>query len=244
MVTGCATCSDCGKGIPTGGKTLVEKELCVVFCQARKEYCELRKTGKTKPRPSEIASEKMKDPATKARMRRALERSGLPKGASALSEKPRPVAWNKPVPKSWNRAPMTGARLQRMLAPVRERVERQVRATVEKVIAGKLAKKAATAWLKFIPVINVISTAYDIYDIASTGYDLYKMVDEAMSKYSGKVFEIRPDVTIQNPDGSAAQIYDFKFEGDRWRNGQKELYDEAVGQNNDKAINQEGCKCI
>lgn len=48
---------------------------------------------------------------------------------------------------------------------------------------------------------NVISTAYDIYDIAVTGYDLYKMIDEAMKQFDGKVFEIRPDVSIMGFSG-------------------------------------------
>jgi hypothetical protein len=242
----CKTCPDCGKGVPGARLDPVKAELCVVFCQARKEFCELKKQGKTKPRPSKIAEEKMKDPATQRRMTNALNNSGkFPRGASAIPEKPHAVIWNKPVPKSWKRVPMTGERLKRMMAPLREKIEREVKAKAAAVMKRKLAKKAATAWLKFVPVLNVISTAYDIYDIASTGYDLYKMIDDAMAKLDGKVFEIRPDVSIMGPDGSLQDTYDFKFDGDSLDNnpGQAELYREATGGKDPKIIDQETCKC-
>lgn len=246
-MAGCKTCPSCGSGVP--GASLpdpVKAELCVVFCQARKEFCELQKAGKKTPRPSKIAEEKMKDPKTQARMEKALAKTGrFPKGVTAIPEKPHAVPWNKPVPASWKkRVPMSGERLKRMLAPMRDKIEREIREKVAKVMAKKLAKKAATAWLKFIPVVNVISTAYDIYDLASTGYDLYKMIDEAMSKFSGKVFEIRPDVSISGPDGTLHDTYDFKFDGDSLDNnpGQAELYKEATGKDV-KIISQETCKC-
>jgi len=246
MAKGCVTCGSCGKGVPGAKLDPVKAELCVVFCEARKEFCELKKKGKTKPRPSTIAADKMRQPATQTKMQRALAKSGrFPKGASAIPEKRRPVVWNKPVPKSWKRKPMTGQRLKKMLEPMREKVEKEVRAKVAQVMKRKLAKKAATAWLKFIPVVNVISTAYDIYDIASTGYDLYKMIDEAMKQFKGNVFEIRPDVSIEAPDGSLQDTYDFKFDGDSLdRNpGQAELYREATGGKDIKVIDQQTCRC-
>lgn len=243
---GCKTCPSCGKGVP-GAKLAdpVKAELCVVFCQARKEFCELKAQGKTSPRPSKIAQDKMNSPATQAKMNKALASTGkFPKGVTAIPEKPHAVVWNKPVPASWKRKPMTGERLKRMLAPMREKIEAEIKAKVAQVMKKKLAKKAATAWLKFIPVVNVISTAYDIYDLASTGYDLYKMVDEAMSKFKGNVFEIRPDVSISGADGTLHDTYDFKFDGDSLDNnpGQAELYKEATGKDV-KIISQETCQC-
>ncbi len=242
----CPTCPACGKGVP-GAKLQdpVKAELCVVFCQARKEFCELKAQGKTKPRPSKIAQDKMNSPATQAKMNKALASTGrFPKGVTAIPEKPHAVVWNKAVPASWKRKPMTGERLKRMLAPMRDKIEAEIKAKVAQVMKKKLAKKAATVWLKFIPIVNVISTAYDIYDIASTGYDLYKMVDEAMAKFKGSVFEIRPDVSISGADGTLHDTYDFKFDGDSLDNnpGQAELYKEATGKDV-KIISQETCQC-
>lgn len=87
------------------------------------------------------------------------------------------------------------------------------------------------------------SGAYDVYDLATTGLELYRMVDDAMARYSGQVYQIRPDVTIQTPNGAPASIYDFKFDGDGWQPGQRELYGELVGYTNVKAIDQETCRC-
>ena len=252
MAAGCVTCPQCGKGVP-GAKLAdpIKAELCVVFCQARKEFCELKAQGKKTPRPSTIAARKLKEPATQARMQRAIAKSGrFPKGTTAIPEKPHAVPWNRAVPPSWKgRKPMTGERLKRMLKPIRDRVEQEVKAKVAQVMKRKLAQKAATAWLKAVPVVNVISTAYDIYDLASTGYDLYKMIDEAMAKYQGKVFEIRPDVSIQGPDGRLSDIYDFKFDGDSFDKnpGQLDLYREAIGDPNKPKtameVSQSTCDC-
>lgn len=242
MVGLCQDCGKCGKGVPGKVANPVKQELCFVFCQARKEFCELKAQGKKKPRPSKIAENKMRNPATKKRMRRAAARSGFPKGSAAIPEARRPVVWKKPVPKSWKRKPLAGKRLERLLKPMKERVERQVKAKVAQVMKKKIAKKAATAWMKFVPGLNILSTAYDIYDLASTGFDLYKMIDEAMKKFKGNVFEIRPDVLIEGPDGKMEQIYDFKFDGDDWQPGQKELYREATGKDPIK-IDQKTCQC-
>jgi len=144
---------------------------------------------------------------------------------------------------------MSAARVKSMLKPIRDRIERQAKAKLAQVMKKKLAKKAATVWMKFVPGLNVISTAYDIYDLASTGYDIYGMVDDAMSKYSGTVFEIRPDVSIQSPDGKLQDIYDFKFDGDRIdaNPGQDALYNEALDskntRNRTKYIDQKSCQC-
>lgn len=179
------------------------------------------------------------------RMSRALERNGgFPPGSTAVPERRHAVIWKGRVPASWRRKPMTGARLKAMLAPMREKIEREIKRKAMQVMERKLAQKAATAWTKFVPVLNVIATAYDVYDIATTGYDLYKMVDKAMEELDGKVFEIRPDVSMMGPDGSLQDIYDFKFDGDSYGNnpGQEELYLAATGKK-PKVIDQKTCRC-
>ena len=75
-----------------------------------------------------------------------------------------------------------------------------------------------------------MSTASDIYDIASTGYDIYKTIDQALGRFSKNpnIYEVFPDLAIEGPDGALKDIYDFKFDGDRYRNEQDKLYDEAM----------------
>lgn len=245
----CKNCNGgCGDGKP--GKATgdpVKDVLCEVFCESAKEWCEAKKKGQKNPRPSKIAEEKIKSPKYQSKLDNAIAKSGrYAKGAKAFAERRHVVPWNKKVPPSWRRKPMSPDRAKRFLKPIRDRVEREIRAKVAEVMAKKIAQKAATAWLKFIPVVNVISTAYDIYDIASTGYDLYKMVDDAMAKYSGSIFEIRPDVSIAGADGSLQDIYDFKFDGDSLNNnpGQKELYEEALDGRSPDIVDGQSCGCM
>ena len=68
--------------------------------------------------------------------------------------------------------------------------------------------------MKFVPVLNVLSTAYDIYDLTSTVYDIYKMIDDQFGVFKGNVYEIFPDLAVERPDGKLQDIYDFKFDGD------------------------------
>ena len=72
-------------------------------------------------------------------------------------------------------------------------------------------------------------------------------------------YEIRPDMAKIDPvTGKPTEIYDFKFDRDAmidgdgrklpgykddWQPGQKELYDDAVGEDRNHAVNNEECKC-
>lgn len=228
-------------------------ELCSVFCAARNNWHACK--DKTPPvkctPPSKRAEQMLKRDKWKRRLGKALKDSNrYPRGTKYFPEKKILVPWNKKIPANWKRTPLSPDRVKKALEPIR----RKLIATVKKKVGQKIVKKAATAWMKFVPVLNVISTAYDVYDIATTAYDLYKMVDEAMAKYQGKVFEVRPDVLIEGPDGKVEDIYDFKFDDpetryqDNWNKGQKELYDEAVSgggarDRSAKKVDQEDCKC-
>ncbi|GGB13989.1 hypothetical protein GCM10011491_46990 [Brucella endophytica] len=133
------------------------------------------------------------------------------------------VPW-KNAPASWGRKALEKATLERHLKPLYDKLKAEA---AQKL--GKMAvKKAASGWMKLVPVLNVLSTAYDLYDIGSTGYDLYKSYQDAMSKYQGDVYRVQPDIAIDGKDGELKDIYDFKFDKDRWRRGQSELYDEGL----------------
>ena len=129
-------------------------------------------------------------------------------------------------------------------------LKKQLGTKAAKLIGKKIAQKAATAWLTFIPIVNVVSTAYDVYDIATTGYDIYESIDKAVKAYKGDVYRTYPDVAISNADGKLADIYDFKVGNDSLSNnpGQKELYERALSDAGKKPpdvkiIDVDKCQC-
>jgi len=207
----CKKCPSCGNGASTS-KTLdsVEMILCKVFCETRKEYCEALKAGKKSPKPSELAKHKMRSPAIQSRMNKALA-SKFPKGATAMAERQLTTLWKGKVPASWNRYALAGKDLLRVLDKMRNQIQRELAEKAAKVAGQKLAKKASKLWLKAIPFVNVISTAYDIYDLGKTGYDFYKLAKAELAKLNGTVFQVFPDVSITTADGKVHHIYDFNL---------------------------------
>lgn len=220
----CSTCNNgCGNGVAqTSRPDPVFRAMCAILCEVRTEACR----GLLKPDPGKKNVQLSRIAEERARKSGALQSAIQRKyGAGALGK----VAQQRMVPfagKIANRAAASADAVKRYLAPIRDRIMREAAEAVGK----KLAKKAATAWIKFVPVLNVLSTAYDIYDLASTGYDIYKMVDEQLGKFKGNVYESFPDLAIEGPDGKLKDIYDFKFDGDRYRNDQDKLYNEAMKQ--------------
>jgi hypothetical protein len=127
----------------------------------------------------------------------------------------------------------------------------------------KVVKRAAKkAFLKFIPVVNVLSTAWDVYDLASTGYQVLKEVEAQLANYNpskATTYQARPDMAKVDPTtGQPSKIYDYKFDRpamtdgngnkipgyqDKWQDGQKELYDDMVGKENVEKVDNERCKC-
>jgi hypothetical protein len=139
---------------------------------------------------------------------------------------------------------------------------RLVKAAMQKAGVQVAARAAKKVFLKFIPGINVLSTAWDIYDIASTGYEILKEVEGLLAAYDPlkvNTYEIRPDMSKIDPvTGKPTEIYDYKFDRpamtdgngkeigryqDDWQKGQKELYDDAVGHDNVHKVDREKCKC-
>jgi hypothetical protein len=222
MVRACNTCNKgCGNGVAqTRRPDPVFREMCAILCKVRSEACQ----GILKPEPGKKKVQLSRVAEERARTSKDLERRIRQKyGPRAVGR----VAQQRLVPfhsKIAGRAAATANKIKRYLAPIRDKIMREAR----NAIGRKAAKKVATAWMKFVPVLNVLSTAYDIYDLASTGYDIYKMIDEQLGKFKGNVYETFPDLAVEGPDGKLQDIYDFKFDGDRYRNRQDELYDEAM----------------
>lgn len=221
MVRACSTCNNgCGNGVAqTRRADPVFREMCAILCKVRSEACQ----GILKPEPgnknvqlSRIAEERARNSADLAE---AIDRKY--RGARGLVAQQRLVPFKNKIAR---RATASAEAIKRYVAPIRDRIMREA----ANAIGRKAAKKVATAWIKFVPVLNVLSTAYDIYDLASTGYDIYKMVDEQLGKFKGNVYETFPDLAIEGSDGKLKDIYDFKFDGDRYRNQQDQLYDEAM----------------
>lgn len=125
-------------------------------------------------------------------------------------------------------------------------------------------RKAKKAYLKFIPVVNVLSTAWDVYDLASTGYQVMKDVQSKLAAYDpskATTYRAQPDITKVDPNtGQPSKIYDYKFDRpndlvdvngnkvkpyrDDWQDGQRELYEDMVGdEDNVKKIDNDRCDC-
>jgi hypothetical protein len=231
----CAVCNqDCGKGKANlKSSDDIKVALCKIFCETRKEICEGKHKGK---KHSQVAEDKAK---TDKRLQKAASRNG---GRAAVN-KQRFVKYDN-MPKSWNRAKVTQAALDRQL----DKIEKQLKKKAGKVLATKAAKKAATAWMKFVPVLNVLSTAYDVYDFASSGVELYQDFQKARQAFSGDVYRTRPDIAIEGANGKLDSIYDFKFDGDKWQDGQRELYEKDLKDSGNSGatvneISTTECKC-
>lgn len=204
-------------------KDPIVKVLCEIFCEVEKEGREAK--NKKKPVKYFDYSKRAKELAN-GKYNAALDKLG-----SFHREKSLLVAVEKGALGGTNRKLYSQKALRNRLA--RELSER---AGVK--LAKGMAKKAV---LKFIPVVNVISLAWDVYDVASTGYEIYKAVDEFMEKYD--TFRIRPDLAKVGPDGQIEKTYDYKFGSDSLGDEQKLLYEKKSGGEAVEVIDNKTCKC-
>jgi hypothetical protein len=140
---------------------------------------------------------------------------------------------------------------------IKKRLVRELAEKIGKKAAIKAAKKAV---LKFIPVVNVLSLAWDVYDAVSLGVEAYNLVSEWMVAYDASkytTFEVIPDVARVGPDGQVTDIWDFKFDRpemiaddgtllpeyqDGFTQDQFELYKEKLGGKKPTAIDHDTCK--
>jgi Domain of unknown function (DUF4150) len=80
-------------------------------------------------------------------------------------------------------------------------------------------------------------TACDLWDVAK---ELGPLAKDILSGW-GDAIKVRPDLTMFGEDGSIRKLFDFKFEGDTFRNKQKEIYEKIVGEDNVEVINGKTC---
>ncbi len=204
--------------------------LCEIFCQTRKEGHDFKK-----------------DPANKGKRfpysQRAKELAGS-KGYSKRLAKLGKFIPEKSVLVSVPKGALgKTARKIYTQAALRNRLLRELGEKAGKKLAKKAAKSAV---LKFIPGVNVLSLAWDAYDLVSTGIEIYDAVDDYMKKYD--TFRIRPDMAEMGPDGEIKEIYDYKFDypdggADSMSPEQKKLYSEKAGKK-PKIIDDKRCKCV
>jgi hypothetical protein len=150
------------------------------------------------------------------------------------------------------------------LDAIKGRLMKTALAEAAKKTGEKFAKSAGKKLLmKFIPGLNVISTALDVIDVGMAAYDAVQEVGKMLQAYdTGKfnTYDIRPDMAKVDPTtGKPTEIYDFKFDRDPmvdgngrklpgyqddWQPGQKQLYDEAVGDPEKvRSVNNTECDC-
>lgn len=128
-------------------------------------------------------------------------------------------------------------------AALRNRLLRELGEKAGKKLAQKAAKSAV---LKFVPGVNLLSLAWDAYDLVSTGIEVYEAVDDFMEKYD--TYRIRPDLAEMGPDGELEKIYDYKFDYhdgrvDKVPDDQMTLYSEKSGKK-PEIIDNKLCKCV
>jgi hypothetical protein len=188
-----------------------------VLCQIYCETWEKLKDGKNK-RFSNYAK-KLGRGKYKSALSKAAQKA-FGKGASVALEKGAKVAVKKGLMAGTKRVAMSASYLQRKF--------RNAAIKSAAIAAGKGAGKklAAKAVAKFIPIVNIASTVWDVYEIGKGVYDIAKTVGGFMNNYD--VFRIRPDAMFTSSNGQIS-IYDYKFPGDSWDNnlGQFDLYTEA-----------------
>ncbi len=113
---------------------------------------------------------------------------------------------------------------------VAKRLRAEAQERIARMVGQKIAKKAAkSAVLKFIPGVNAISIAWDLYD----AYELYNMASEMLESTVkdalGEFVEVKPDIAQIDADGAVKDIYDYKFPGDRYRDSQDKIFRDATG---------------
>lgn len=240
--TTCASCNaKCGDGtadVRAPNKSdPIYVAMCKILCETRKEICEGDPRHKGKA-ASQVAEAKA---AQSQGLQQAIDKSHP--GATKAVNQHRYVRFDN-APKSWDRVKVGKEVVERHLDTVIRQIEKQA----ARAVATKVGKAAARSWLKLVPILNIASTAYDVYDLASTGVEVYQQIKQARANFTGDVYSVRPDVAVVGENGQLKDIYDFKFDGDDWQPGQKEMYDadlkaSGAGDVEAKAVNSKTCGC-
>lgn len=225
---------------PLSVKDPLERALCRIFCKARQEWHACRSAGgKQCEKPSKTAERRLK---AQQRSIDDLVSKKYGKGFTGTSEK---TYFAKLSDKLKGALGESGRKIYSEKA-LRESLQRRLRNKLGKELGEKAVKKAGTIWLKAIPGLNVLSTLYDVYDLAMTAKEFYDLAQEHIKALDTEAVKIKPDVGIEGPDGSLQDTYDFKFDApgykDDFKNGQAEIYEDASGKR-PKTIDDAKCQC-
>jgi len=113
------------------------------------------------------------------------------------------------------------------------------RAYTPAMILGRMGRKVAQGVASgvFAPIVNVAGL---VMNAAAT--PLGTVAGIASSIPAGhSVVRIRPDIAVTAADGRISKIYDYKFPGDEFRNGQDDIYREASGGRDPQAVDEAAC---
>lgn len=225
--------------VPSSVVDPIMRELCKVFCESRKEWHDCKRAGGKCRKPSAIAEDKVKKRlGNKGSALNKAVKSRFPKGFGAAEK-----MFFAPAD-----ALFDGARKIYSKSGLKNAIKRQVQKLVKRKIVQKGAKMAASAWMKLVPGLNVISTIYDVVDTGMMVHDIYKAIDAA--DIFDKAVKVKPDFSVHDADGTPKEIYDFKFDDpetgyqDDWQHKQRqrEAYEKATGQK-PKKVDNATCQC-
>lgn len=225
--------------VPASVTDPIMKELCKIFCETREEWHKCKATGsKSCTKPSKVAEGKLN---------KALGNKGSSL-AKALGKK---VGAAERTFFATADKMFEGARKIYDKTGMEKAIKRQVERYVGKELLEKGAKMAGRSWLKVVPGLNVLSTIYDVVDLAMTAGEIYSMVKGADAIMDNAV-KIKPDFAVMDENGALEKIYDFKFDDpatgyqDDWdeKRMQKQAYDKALPADTEaKAVDNKTCQC-
>lgn len=224
--------------VPANIKDPIMRELCKIFCETRDEWHKCKKAGGKCDKPSKTAQGKV-NKALKGKGSGLTKALGKKVGAAER-------AFFSSADKMFQ-----GARKIYDKAGMQRAIKRQVEKLVGKKVLEKGAKMAGRSWLKLVPGLNVLSTIYDVVDLAMTAADIYDLVKNA-DTIIDKAIKIQPDFAVMDENGALEKIYDFKFDDpetgylDDWQNKskQKEAYERALPSDRQpEKVDNKTCQC-
>lgn len=227
--------------VPLGITDPVMAELCKVFCEAREEWHDCKRSGRSNcDRPSKLAKDKVNQ---------RLGTRGSPLNRAVNSRYPGAIGHAEKTFYGYADRAFDGARKIYDESGLRRALERQVNRAIRNKVVQRGAKLAARAWLKIIPGVNIISGIADGVGIAMDAYEITQMIRQSDLLFDQAV-RVQPDFAVQGPDGAVEEIYDFKFDDpetgylDDWQNEQmqEEAYRNTTGKDPKKVDNQT-CEC-
>ena len=212
-------------------------ELCKVFCQAREEWHECKRSGRSSCRKPSLRARDA------ARQRLGNPRSGL---RQALGNK---IGHAEQTFYGFADNVFDGARKVYDQSGLRRALERQVQRAVRNRVVQRGRKLASRMWTRLVPGLNIITGILDGIGTAMDAYDIIQLIRSTPDMIE-RAIRVQPDFAVTDADGAVEQVYDFKFDDpetgylDDWQQEQEQerAYREISGQDPIKVDN-ETCEC-